>query len=400
MKKNILFLFVSLFITTACLSQPRPVKNAESQLSKNNISLAKETIDEALNDPKAQEDGRSYLIKAKIYMAIFASEDPQVKALHPDPLNVALKAIEKSGTLPKVNPAMVKAEIMMLAGHFFNSGAINFDKGNHSRASLDLEQSFLLNKEHLNSIDTVNLFYAGISAQNAGEFDRAEGFYNQLMELNYIKPDLYSQLASLYTTQKDVDNAVKYIKLGREKFPDNLQLIFNEINVYLTAKDNDKAQEALALAISKDPENPNLYFVMGSNFNSMIDEAKTDEERVFAYNEAEKAYLGALEIDPDYFDATFNLGVLYFNEGSRLFLIADDLFRNYSRENERLGLEKEKQAREYWNKSEPLFLHAKDLLGINDPNTSYVSRSLRELYLRTKQNDKYQKVIEEFGLEE
>ncbi len=398
MKKNFVFLIVALFIATACLSQPRPVKNAERELEKNNITLAKQLIDEAIKDPKAQADARSFFVKSKIYAEIFASQDPSVKALHEDPLSVAWEAVMKARATPKVNQAILLGEMMQLSGQFFNSGVINFDSRNYERASRDLEKSFNINKDYVKSgIDTLTLFYAGIAAQLANQYDRAEDFYNQLLEMNYNQADLYSQLSSLFLVQDEIEEAKKYIKLGREKFPDNIQLIFNEINVYLAANDNENAQKALELAISRDPENPNLYFVMGSNFNAMIDKAKTEEERIFAYNEAIKGYTGAIELDPDYFDAVFNLGVLYFNEGSRLFVLADELFRNYSRENERLAMAKEKEAREFWNKSEPFFLRAKSLLKPNDPNTSYVTRSLRELYLRTRQNEKLQKIIDEFG---
>ncbi len=398
MKKSFVLLIVSLLITTACLSQPRPVKNAEKELEKKNIALAKQLIDEAMNDPKAQEDSRSYFVKSKIYVTIFTSEDPNVKALEADPLSVAWNAVQKASSIPKVNQATLMSEMMQLGGHFFNRGVTNFDNKDFERSSKDLEKSYFISKDYVKSgIDTLTLFYAGIAAQLANQFDRAEGFFNQLLEMNYNQADLYSQLSSLFLVQDEVEEAKKFIKIGREKFPDNLQLIFNEINVYLAAKENDKAQEALKLAISRDPGNPNLYFVMGSNFNAMIDKATTEQERVFAYNEAIKGYQGAIEIDPNYFDAIFNLGVLYFNEGTRLFVVADELFRNYSRENERLAIAKEKEANEYWKKSEPFFLQAKSLLKPNDPNTSYVARSLKELYLRTRQTEKYKQIIDEFG---
>ena len=57
------------------------------------------------------------------------------------------------------------------------------------------------------------------------------------------------------------------------------------------------------IAAEQDPTNEILWYSLGSVFDNL---GNTEE--------AEVAYLKALKVNVDYFDANYNLGALYFNQ--------------------------------------------------------------------------------------
>ena len=82
-------------------------------------------------------------------------------------------------------------------------------------------------------------------------------------------------------------------------------ILYSLIDYYI-AKDDDPGIviEYLNKAKESEPDNQVLYFAEGTIY-----------DRLNNFEASEKAYLKAIEIKPDYFDAVFNLGALYFNQG-------------------------------------------------------------------------------------
>jgi tetratricopeptide (TPR) repeat protein len=75
----------------------------------------------------------------------------------------------------------------------------------------------------------------------------------------------------------------------------------------------------LKLAIEKDPNNAVLYSVQGSLFDKKASAATDAKDEVAMntwYDKAEQAYKSSIEKDPTYFDAYFNIGVLYNNRAA------------------------------------------------------------------------------------
>lgn len=178
--------------------------------------------------------------------------------------------------------------------------------------------------------------------------------------------------------------ALQVIRGGKTKFPNDLNIIIAETNVYLATGDIENALKTLDLAIAKDPTNPLLYFTVGSNYDQMSrKEGITDEERAEYIANAEKSYLKAIEISPDYFDAYYNLGALFFNEGVRLFELADAItdLKLYAKEKEKFDA--------MWNKAIPYLEKAHQL----EPNDIHTLVSLRVLYARLSMNEKLQDVL-------
>lgn len=392
MKKIAALLILCLFTLNVVNAQKREVNRAKRQLERGNLELAMGHINNATNEATTQNDPTTWITKSKILIEIATSEDSTVNNLVANPLDEAFQAIQKAQSLDEKNLNIIEINqaLLVLSEQFFNTGATAYNENNFKKASENFINSFNVSKA-FGTTDTSTLYNAGLSAEIGTFYDEAYKIYRQVEEMDYNQPFLYSSLTNITLRNKDYEAAESWIQKGREKYPDNLELIFAEANVHLTAGNIPEAKNVLELAISKDPYNANLHYAFGVNYDQMSkDSLYSDEDRAFAYNEAVKAYNKAIELKPDYFDAIYNLGALYFNEGIRLFVEADNILRGgYTQENLTKSSQLEDQSKTIWRENaQPYLEESLALLQPDDANYEIVLRSLRELYMRTGQNEK------------
>lgn len=395
MKKIAVLVIMCLFAVATVNAQKKEVNKAKRQLSRGNLELALGHINLATNEPSTMEDAATWVLKAKILLEIYKSENPEHAKITEEPLNQAFDAITKAQKFdpPKnLNILEINQTLLVLSESFFNAGAKNYNENEFGKASNNFVKAFNVSKA-FGTTDTSTLYNAGLSAEIGGLTNEAYDIYVQVEELEYDQPYLYSSLTNITLKNKDYENASKWIKKGRERYPDNLDLIFSEANVYLTSGNIPEARRVLALAIEKDPENANLHYAFAVNYDQMSkDSLYTAEDRDFAYNEAIKSYKKAIELKPDYFDAVYNLGALYFNEGIQFFVQADNILRSgYSNANLAKSAELEEKSKTIWrDNAQPYLEEALTMIDSEDPNYEIVLRSLRELYMRTGQTEKLQ----------
>jgi len=395
MKRTIFLVIFCIFAATFAQAQTRDVRRANTQLNRGNLANAKQIIDQAMQDQTALNDAATYVVRAKIYMELYASQDAEIKALHENPLEVAYTSLQIAKEKDKTNANLIEIQqaLLVMSELTFNHAVEAFNASNYGLASNGFRRSYDLS-ESFGQIDTTTLYNAALAAELARQFNAAEEIYKQLIGMEYDQPYMYSSMSSIKMAKGDTLEATRFIKLGRERYPDDLNLIFSEANIYIFTSQVDEAREILNLAISKDPENPNLHFAFAANYDRMAqDTTHTLEERQFAYIEAEKAYKKALEFDEDYFDALYNIGVLYFNEGIRIFEEADVRLRRNPTSAAFRDYEKEEQRfREKWLMAQPYLEKAMSMIDENDSNLEIVVVSLMQLYARTNQPDKLQRM--------
>jgi tetratricopeptide (TPR) repeat protein len=388
MKKIALLLILSVFAVEMVNAQRGEVRRASRSLNRGNLEEAIQHIQNALKDESTMSDPGTHILHAQILMEIAGSEDPQHANLANEPLIVAFEAMKKAKELDTDNRNMLEIQQtnLMLSEYFFNAGAIKYGDNQFSQASNYFMYSYRVS-ETFGTVDTATLYNAGLAAEIAGETEKAFDIYLQVEEMHYDQPFLYSSLANISNARGDTDAAVKWIQKGRERYPDNLDMIFAEANIYLTTGNIPEARRILEIAIERDPDNPNLHYAFAVNYDQMSrDTLFSASDREFAYKEAIKSYEKAIELNPDYFDAIYNLGAMYFNEGIRLFVEAENKlrkdmdFRAYEKE--------EKKIKEVWLQAQPYLEEAFEMIDSDDENFEVVLRSLRELYMRTDQQDK------------
>ncbi|MFM7722591.1 MAG: tetratricopeptide repeat protein [Bacteroidota bacterium] len=152
--------------------------------------------------------------------------------------------------------------------------------------------------------DTLWYYYGGMCQQACGNFDDAIASYEKAGSLNFEIGYCYSQITTMLLSQSKKDEAIAKLQAARLKYPKNVDILRSEVNIYIDAKDYQKALNLLEELSKADPSNESIWFVLGVTY-----------EKNEKWVEAENAYSKALDVKSDYFDALYNLGVIWYNKG-------------------------------------------------------------------------------------
>jgi len=372
--KKVFAVILGLFIFAGAYSQTNNRTAAFNHLRYGKLDKAKEAIDAAVVNPKTSADERTWFYYGNVYLSIHRSDDPAYKALDPNALDKAyaayLKALEYDPKKENFNEVNVR--LIMCAEDYFNRGVAFYNDSIYSDATSSFENAGAINAR-IGITDTTSYFYTAQSAFFANQYDISKTYFGKLMAMNYKEPAIYRFVAEINKAQADTTQALRTIQEGRAKFPEDFGLIIEETNIYLATGQKDKAMELLQVAIEKDDKNPTLFFALGTNYDQMGN-----------FDDAEMSYKKAIELDPNYFDANYNLGALYVNKA-----IA------YSEEASALPLSEQKKYDELKKKSDELLEKSLPYLEKADelnPNDIYVLRTLRDIYARLGKLDKLKEV--------
>jgi len=289
-----------------------------------------------------------------------------------------LKAKELD-TKGELKEDLQKATANLVSG-LYNAGADFYQAKNYVEAAKSFEGTYTLNKE-LGKIDTASIFNAGLSSELAKDEAGAIKYYSLLVDLKYPQAPVFSSLAVMLINQGKFEEAKAVVAKGKLQFPDNFDMLIAETNIYLKSGQTEKALEALETAVKKDTTNQTIYFAVGANYNILANDAsKPADFRAACYNKAEKAYLKALKIKADYFDATYNLGALYVNKASAVIEEANKLNLNETAKYDKLKADADnilKLALPYLEKAHQL-----------EPKDMSTLTALKEIYTRLQMADK------------
>lgn len=390
MKKTIILLALVLAVSGA-FAQKGKVNSAQSFKDTGKLDKAVEAIEEAIDpsNPKAEKSlpwPKTWEVRGEVYQAVAASKDAKFKALSEDPLTEALKSYKKALELDEKDKfgKSVKIKLTLLTNDLTNQAVAQFNEDDYAGALKSFEQILEVQKidvvmqDNPGAVDTVILFNAGLAAYNSKDFKKAVEYYGEAAKHGYNGARTYSLVSDSYMQMQDTTGALNAIQEGFEKYPQDNGVLTTMIDMYLKLERKEEAMKYLNLAIEQDPANVSYYFAQGTLYESF-----GEEENAVA------AYKKAMEVDPAFFNAYYNLGALYYNNGVKQIEVANAVPASdnvkYEAELKKADVEFEK-ALPYMEKCQEI-----------DPDDANTLESLKNLYYRMKEMDKYNAVLEKLG---
>ncbi|MGE0076522.1 MAG: tetratricopeptide repeat protein [Bacteroidales bacterium] len=283
-------------------------------------------------------------------------------------LGLALESLKKAIELDvdgkktkKINEDLVK-----IKGLYVNEGSNFYALKDYKNAYLNFKDVIEIGQlPQLNHKDTAIYYYTALSAQLAGNFEEAIEFYKEAIKLNFTSEGAaYYNIYDAYRSLNKIDEGTPYLEEGFLKFPKNTNILFSLINNYINKGDDpSKIMVYMDKALSDDPNNSSLYFAKGTLYDKLNDPEN-----------AAKAYLKAIETDPKSFDAYYNLGAVYFNNGVK---IVEEANKVPAKEVEKYDALMAKAGEEY-KKALPYMEKA---FSIN-PESKDVLEALKNIYFR------------------
>ncbi|MEE2837946.1 MAG: tetratricopeptide repeat protein [Bacteroidota bacterium] len=351
----------------------KEVVSAYNANKEGDYATAASYIEQAIENPKANVKNKTWRYRGEIYLNI--SKDSTLFAAFPDALTIAKDSYMKAKELDTKGSYAQECQIglgqVQMAAS--NAGITQYNTGDFGRAGgfFDLSAEIASAFE---ATDTMALYNSALCYEKAGNVELAVARYQACADIQYQVPNVFLFISNLYRTSGQEDLALQTLADARKAYPREQSLIIEELNIYLTNEEFDKAKENLALAADQDPTNEILWFSLGS----VLDNLGNADEAI-------EAYLKALEVKADYFDANYNLGALYFNQAVQGINEANDMWKPRMTKTESDAQKKlEDDAKALFATAKP-YLEAAHAVDADDVETM---RSLRDVYARTGDDDK------------
>lgn len=396
----------ALFVMNACLmfGQGAKVLNAYNYMQDNEFLKAKAEIEPAITHDKTKGDGKTWYYRAQIYDNIYrlsvtkkeGTDElvyPQYAEHKAGAVKAAVESYEKALELgsKKINMNELKSKY---AGSFFlcvQEGVEQYNVKNYNEAGYYFAKAYEIGTKYppgSAEIDVNEYAYnAGLAYRYGKDMENAEKYLKICIDKDVRTEACYVELLEMYQEAGMDEKFKSTLAEARQKLPDSQELVRLEIDIYLQAKDYEKALKSLDEAIAIDPSSSMLYFVRGNihdHKNSQLsDEGKADAAQA-AFEKAKADYAKAIELDPESFDATYSLGALLFNKGAGMLQAVNDIADDNAYKIAKTAAEDQlKSALPYLEKAYEL-----------DPDDVSTMASLKELYARTNQMDKYNEMKE------
>ncbi len=376
--------FALLFSVSSAFAQKAKIQTAYNYFKYEQLDKAKEAIDEAAVNDGSMNIDKTWYYRGLIYEQIYNSD--KFKDLAPNALEVAYLSYKK---VLEVDPKSefkdeIEKRLTYVKIDFFNKAVESFKVKDYASALTNFEYVLKITPE-----DSSANLYAAYSAERGKNNAKAIEHYQKIISMKEDAAAVYRSLAILYKVEKDTSRALFTLQDGRKKFPDDLDLMLAEINIYLPQGKNKEAIDLLNAAIAKDSKNASLYFALGATYDGMGNAkdaannnlAKPDDRKELL-SKAKDAYQKAIEDKPDYFEANYNLGALYFNQAAEMLSTINEI------KDPKLYAAAKQNVDAVFNQSQPYLEKALEL----NPNDHDTLLSLKQLYFRQNSMDKYYKV--------
>ncbi|PWE00062.1 tetratricopeptide repeat protein [Marinilabilia rubra] len=372
--KKLLVFALAIFAVASVHAQKSKVNAAEAYIENGDIDAAGERMEEAYTHKRSKDWPKTYIVAAKLAAAKYKKEN-DIQLLK-DAVDHYMKAIE----LDKADKGRFENEIKVALTFFLNeltnAGIEGFNNQNYENAMTAFENVLKVNNLDMfqkdnPTVDTAIIYNTALAAYNAKKWDTAAKYLEESINYDYGGGDAVLLLHQVYGTMGDSTKMAENLQTGFEKYPEDDRLLTQLINYYLETQQNEEAMSYLNQAVENDPSNPTYYYARGV----LYDQSQK-------YDKAIEDYKKALEKDEAYFDALYNLGVIYYNKAIEQMNVAND-------ETDHAKFKEEKtKADSLFKTSLPYMEKAHEV----KPEERAVLESLKGLYYRFEMNDKYDEI--------
>lgn len=274
------------------------------------LTEAKTTIEEVIVHEKTADNPEAFLYKSLIYSAL--ANDTTMQDAATDAVQISFDALNQAKELDTEKE--LKAEDLETAKKNLYIASYNKGINSYNNQSFDTALKYFKVATDLNPTDTTLYLNTGVTAEKVQDTALAIASYAKLVELKYEDPAIYAVLANLYFSKNDDENALAVLQKGMEVFPGNRDLMITELNYYLKRGEAAKVIDKIEASAKADPTNKSLWFALGVAYNE-----------IDSVSAAKEAYKKALEVDPDYYDANINMGVIAIDDANKVVAQANEI---------------------------------------------------------------------------
>ncbi len=373
------------------------------------MDRAKAAIDKATLHADTKDDASTWLYRGQIYLILYIKDFNDKIATHKDVADPNKKAamayLETSpNNLYEATNGFLRAKSLDAKGieqeawtrglndcYFYlnNAGISRFNSKLYADAYPMFEMAAAVTASS-KKIDTLNISNAAGSAFNAKMYDKAILNYTKLTEVGYGKGNTWMLLGRAYLDKGDSAKYVTIISDGLKKYPNDPDLLTEDVNLKMGSGQAVAAIDELNALIAQRPNDPQLNFVVGNVYDRIAnpkDAAGKSMEKPKNYEEmldkAASYYKKSIELNPTNFDANFNLGVLYYNQSVEYYTRSQGTIADAAKYNT------------MWEKPLPEAAKYLEAAHVLDPKDLIVLNALKAVYSQMSDDVNYTRIKEE-----
>lgn len=252
----------------------------------------------------------------------------------------------------------------LIAASNYNVNIKKQEKGNKAYTNKDFESAFAYLKEVSDFFpkDSALAINAALSAEGIKNDDEALNYFKRAKENGARNPVIFQRMASIYKNRQETEKSLKTIEEGLNLNPYNNLLSNDYINMLLDNEKYTEARQVIENTLKVNTKSKLLYYLYGYLHQKNIN-----------LGTAELAYNKSLDIDRNYFDALYQLGLVYINLGNDALVPASKDVAKFS---------------SYLNRAEVILLQAHQVNAKNKPTINL----LVDIYTRKNRFDKVQEL--------
>tara|TARA_B110000902_G_scaffold266723_1_gene355741 strand:+ start:7358 stop:8581 length:1224 start_codon:yes stop_codon:yes gene_type:complete len=316
-KFNYIIVLASLFIGINVSAQKFTIQSMKMELEdrtktdgdRDYESLIKWS-EETKEHTKTSNNPQMWYYRGLTYLKVSNLNNELSKA-HPDAIYIAHDAFQNAleTDAKKRVTEDSEANLLNVAIGLYNKGYTAYQTEEYQESYRNFEMAVPLMKYDTEGQLKRNNLTAEVleqmmafSAMNGGEDEKAKKALQVLVDKGTAEGSIYANLAKLQLKGGDTTAALSTIMSGKDMNEADKTLINMELDIYLKQGRSKELIEKLNGAIADDPGNTIYYFARAISYEGLgeNDKAVADYDKI-------------LEINPEYFDASYNKGVIYLN---------------------------------------------------------------------------------------
>jgi tetratricopeptide (TPR) repeat protein len=380
-KLNYVIVLSSLFIGINVSAQKFTVESMKMELedrskpdSDKDFESLMKWAEETKTNTKTSNDPRMWYYRGLTYLKISTLNNELSKA-HPDAIYIAHEAFQnaiKTDAKKRVTEES-EANLLNVAIGLYNKGYTAYQTEEYKESYRNFEMAVPLMKYDTEGQLKRNNLTAEVleqmmafSAMNGGEDEKAKKALQVLVDKGTAEGSIYANLAKLQLKGGDTTAALSTIMSGKDMNEADKTLINMELDIYLKQGRSKELIEKLNGAIADDPGNTIYYFARAISYEGLAD------------------YDKILEIDPEYYDASYNKGVMYLNRVAEIVEELDGVYKPsiIEKSEAEINIEYKKAIVEFenvFNNNDDMKLADKVVL----------AGTMKKIYARLEQMEKY-----------
>ncbi|MGY3054043.1 tetratricopeptide (TPR) repeat protein [Pedobacter sp. UYEF25] len=365
------FLSIIIFISVNAFAQKTQILIARNAVGKLQLSIVNKddrkkqldpikeglkAIESAEKDKKTKDWAETWAIKSYLnsYASIIETDGNASQNFY----NTAVDAVKQAKKLDRYddNSGLIRASDHNLLIKKQDIGNQYFVDNDFKSALTNLKEV----SDHFPA-DTTLALNTAICAINLQMYDDAMTYFKRAAENGIKNPAVYQKMAQIYAAKFDDKTAVTTLETGLTLNPQNSVLTNDYINLLIDNEDYPKALVLIDGQIQAKQGDKLLYYLTGYLQQS----AGSKSKAILSYNQA-------LEKDPNYFDAMYQLGLAFIELGNNELTSNDQ--------------DKSEKYKSFINRAEIALEHANEI----DPNNKKCVQLLIDIYTRKNELDKVQ----------